>query len=72
MKYKIDNLGGVGIIDDLPNWELPDNAFSGGINVKFYDGKAAKYKGWQNVFGTIPSNTAKLTLTSYAPTVSQI
>jgi hypothetical protein len=70
MKYKIENLTQFGIIDDLPAYDLPDNAFSSGQNIAFRDGKVQKAKGYQQVFGT-PIESLTLTLTSYAPTVSQ-
>lgn len=69
MKYVIDNLGQHGIIDDVPYHEIPDNAFSSGLNVKFSEGKVSKYKGWAQVFG-LPITTLKLKLTSYAPTIT--
>lgn len=71
MKYRIDNLSQIGIVDDLPNYELPDNAFSDGSNVRFTDGKVIKTKGWQSVF-SLPRNATTLTLTGIAPSVSQI
>jgi len=54
VKTKIINLSQYGIIDDLPAYELPDNAFSSGQNVSFEDGRVKKTKGWAQVFGTNP------------------
>ena len=54
MKYRIKNLTEHGIIDDIPAYELPDNAFSSGQNIIFEDGRVKKAKGYQQVFGTNP------------------
>ena len=71
MKYLIKDLSQYGVIDDLPDHELPPNAFSSAINVKFSDGSVSKAKGWASVFG-LPLTSTKLQLTGYAPSVSVI
>lgn len=47
-----DKLGSVGIIKDLPDHQLPPEAWTDGLNIRFIDGKAARIKGDQEVFGT--------------------
>lgn len=47
---KVSNAGQVGIVADLPPHELPINAWSNGLNVRFKDGCAERYKGQTQVF----------------------
>lgn len=54
MKIKITDLDKIGIISDSPSNELPINAFTLGLNVRFVDGKVQKITGHQQVFGTNP------------------
>jgi len=54
MMYEIKNLGEIGIITDLEEYEIPDNAFTDGQNVRFSDGKVEKFKGHSQVFGANP------------------
>jgi len=54
VKHRIDNLSQYGVIDDIPSYEIPDNAFSSGQNIRFFNGKVIKLKGWQQVFGSNP------------------
>ncbi len=48
----IDNVGSVGVVKDRPPHELPPEAWSDAGNVRFYDGKAVKFLGHAQVFGT--------------------
>ena len=51
MFLTLDNLGEFGILrDGLPH-ELPDNAWSGGANVRFREGYAEKFQGHSAAFG---------------------
>lgn len=52
MKYRIENISG--IIDDVPDYELPENVLSAGENIRFLDGKVLKIKGHTQVFGANP------------------
>lgn len=58
-----DNIGAVGIIKDIPAHQLPAEAWSGGQNVRFVDGKVRKFAGHSRVFD---SSTASPTI-SIAP-----
>ena len=50
----IQNLGQVGIIQDIPPYDLPPNAWSGGNNVRFLDNGVKKIAGYSEVMATIP------------------
>ena len=45
-----DNVGAVGIIKDIPPHQLPPEAWSGGQNVRFVDGKVRKFAGHTRMF----------------------
>jgi len=47
---RIDNVGQHGIIKDVPDYELPPNAWSDGQNVEATDGKIVKRKGSAEIF----------------------
>lgn len=47
----IENVGVLGIVKDLPSYELPPEAWSDGDNVVFVDGKVQKATGHKDVFG---------------------
>jgi len=49
---KLDNVGTIGLINDVDPQDLPDGAFSGGQNIRFKDGYLEKVKGYSSVFGT--------------------
>lgn len=49
---QIENVGSVGIIEDLPDHNLPPEAWSAGRNVRFADGKVQKFQGEEDVFDT--------------------
>src|SRR3990172_1107095 len=46
----IHSLGSVGIITDVPSYELPPEAWTAGENVRFQDGKVQKVLGHNVVF----------------------
>lgn len=45
-----DNVGAVGIIKDIPAHQLPPEAWSGGQNIRFIDGKVRKFAGHSRMF----------------------
>lgn len=47
----IDGVGDIGLILDVPAHTLPPNAWSGGENVRFFEGKVQKMTGQTAVFG---------------------
>jgi len=49
--FGVNDLGAVGIVKDVPPHTLPPNAWSDGLNVRFYDEFAAKTTGYIQVFG---------------------
>jgi len=49
---KFDNVGSIGLINDINPQDLPDGAFSDGQNVRFKDGYLEKIEGYSSVFGT--------------------
>lgn len=57
MMIHIDNAGAIGIIKDLPAHELDSNAWSSGVNMRFYDGVAEKLKGYESAFSTTDTPT---------------
>ncbi len=50
----ITNVGQVGIIQDIPPYNLPPNAWSGGNNVRFLDNGVKKIAGYEAVMATVP------------------
>ena len=50
----ITNVGQVGIIQDVPPYNLPPNAWSGGNNVRFLDNGVKKVAGYEAVMATVP------------------
>ena len=50
----ITKVGSVGIIEDIPPYNLPPNAWSGGNNVRFLDDGVKKVAGYQEVMATCP------------------
>ena len=50
----ITNVGQVGIIQDIPPYNLPPNAWSGGNNVRFLDNGVKKVAGYEAVMATVP------------------
>ena len=50
----INDLGKVGIIRDTPPYQLPDNVWSDGNNVRFLDNGVKKCAGYEEVFATLP------------------
>lgn len=49
-KVPIDNIASLGIIKDTPAHQLPPEAWSDGLNMRFFDGKAVKFQGHSAVF----------------------
>ena len=49
----IDNVGQVGIIQDVPPYELPPNAWSGGNNIRVLDSGIKKIRGYTEALKTI-------------------
>ncbi|HYE38157.1 hypothetical protein [Methylocaldum sp.] len=49
--FNVSDLGAVGIVKDVPPHTLPPNAWSDGLNVRFFDDCAAKTTGYFQVFG---------------------
>ena len=50
----ITDVGKVGIIEDIPPYNLPPNAWSGGNNVRFLDNGVKKIAGYDEVMATCP------------------
>ena len=50
----ITDVGKVGIIEDIPSYNLPPNAWSGGNNVRFLDNGVKKVDGYGEVMATCP------------------
>ncbi len=67
MRIPIGPAGSVGIITDIPAHELPPDAWSNGRNVKFWQGRAEKAKGYATLFGT-PSIAPYWLLPAQTPT----
>lgn len=49
---RVDNVGSLGIIKDIPGYELPPEAWTDGANVRFKDNMVHKFLGHSAVFGT--------------------
>ena len=50
----VNDVGKIGIIEDIPPYNLPPNAWSGGNNVRFLDNGVKKCAGYEEVFATCP------------------
>ena len=50
----INDLGGIGIIKDIPPYNLPENAWSDGNNVRFLNNGVKKIRGYTEVMATCP------------------
>jgi len=57
MRFPVNTVGQIGIIYDRPPHELPPNAWTHGVNVRFRDAYVEKTPGDTGVFGT-PGNGA--------------
>lgn len=68
MKAVIHAPGAAGIIYDLPDHELPPEAWTAGQNVAFRNGSVEKFKGESQVFGT-PSGDPYWLLQAFSPGV---
>lgn len=47
MRIRIDNVGELGIVKDVPGYELPANAWTDGQNVRMQDGSVHKARGYE-------------------------
>jgi hypothetical protein len=47
---KINNVGAIGVIKDIPEYEIPPEGWTTGVNVRFIDGVAQKFKGQEDVY----------------------
>lgn len=64
---RIENVGAIGVINDLPAHELPPEAWSDALNIRFNNNKAMKIKGDVAVYGTptvAPHHVEPWTLTT--------
>lgn len=52
MRTPFDGFGNGGVVYDLPAWDLPKDAYSDALNVRFRDGAAEGHGGQSEVFGT--------------------
>jgi len=50
----INDLGGAGIIKDIPPYNLPENAWSNGSNIRFINNGVKKIRGYTEVMETCP------------------
>lgn len=63
---KMRNLGSVGVITDLPSYELPPNAWSDALNVRFQGNRISSIGGNLPVLERgMPDNTIPLTISGY-------
>lgn len=63
---KMRNLGSVGVVTDLPSYELPPNAWSDALNVRFEGTKISSIGGNRPVLKKgMPTNTVPLSITGY-------
>ena len=53
----IDNVGQVGLIMDVPPYNLPPNAWSDGNNIRFLDDGVKKCAGYQEVMDNFVERT---------------
>jgi len=65
----IDNVGKIGIIQDIPPYELPPEAWSDGKNVLFIDGSVYKRFGQSSVTGNPTTNPYWI---MHAPTIDNV
>ena len=52
----IDDLGAIGIIQDRPAHTLPANAFTDGLNIRFLDGAAERFRNQRDAFVSLEIN----------------
>lgn len=52
MDIEIDNVGSIGVIKDIPPYQLPPEAWSTGENVRIIDDSIGRVGGYEQVFGT--------------------
>ena len=50
----MENVGEVGIVKDFAPWQLPQNAWSDGNNVRAWQGSIEKIKGYAEVMASCP------------------
>jgi len=61
----VNNVGQIGIIQDIPPYNLPVNAWSGGNNVRFLDNGVKKVAGYEEVMSGLPASLAPYYLQPY-------
>lgn len=47
---RIHNIGAIGVIKDLPAYDVPPEGWTDALNVRFVDGKASKFPGHSDVY----------------------
>lgn len=52
MDVEINDLASLGLILDIPPYQLPPEAWTQALNMRAIDGAMEKVKGWEQVFGT--------------------
>lgn len=52
MDFDINDMASVGVVRDTPSWQLPPEAFTLGLNMRFVDEAIQTLAGWSQVFGT--------------------
>ena len=75
----ISDLGKIGVVKDVLPYQLPQNAFSDGQNVRFYENSVEKFLGHTNAFSgeieslTVPGVSGSFqVLNNHAPIVSTL
>lgn len=52
MEFDINDLDSIGVVRDTPAYQLPPEAFTTGLNMRFVPGAIEVLKGWAQMFGT--------------------
>lgn len=52
MEFDINDLANVGVVRDTPAYQLPPEAFTQGLNMRFVEDAIGTLRGWAQVFGT--------------------
>lgn len=69
--FRMRKLGGTGVVTDLPAFDLPQDAWTKGINVRFFGGKIQKMGGNTPVF-VDPSNNEEIISVCQRPNTDQV
>lgn len=67
MRIRVDNVGQVGIVKDIPGYELPPNAWTAGQNVRMQDGSVHKAMGYESLW-TSPETSPYFLMPVQTPT----